>query len=58
VTTTKFPKTIYARIEKIPHEKETYLVVDYPGASGNDGDRVAVYTLTEVKTKRIVESLV
>ena len=54
--TKKFPVVVYARWEGATAE-EPFLIVDYPEAGGVDGEKVAIYELREVKTKKVYESL-
>ena len=53
----RFPKVIYVQWEPPGSRDEPYITAaEIP--DGLDGERVAIYELKEVKTKKIVESLV
>ena len=51
----KFPKTIYVRW--IPCENEAPYMTTSKVPDGEDGEKVAIYVLKEVKTQRVRESL-
>lgn len=51
-----FPKVVYVRIEKDSRGEEEYMVASET-ADGENGERVGVYTLKEIKKRKIVESL-
>ncbi len=51
-----FPRLIYVKWE-LCHNEDPYLVASKT-PDGEDGDKVAIYVLKEVKTRRVVESLV
>lgn len=52
----KFPKKIYIRREKDLQGSDFILASDTP--DGEDGEKVGVYELVEVKKRRITETLV
>lgn len=53
----KFPKTVYVRWESPgPGEEPFLLASEIP--DGEDGEKVALYSLDCVKTRKITESLV
>ena len=53
----KFPKLIYVRWEETGGDEEPFMcAATTPEAE--DGEKVAIYTLKEIKTKKVVESLV
>lgn len=52
----KLPKTLYVRIEKDTDGSDLFFPTKTP--DGYDGEKVGVYRLVEVKTRKIVESLV
>ena len=51
----KFPTTIYVRWEPCAHQDPCLAASKSP--EGEDGEQVAIYTLQEVKTQRVRESL-
>jgi len=51
----KFPKQIYVRWE--PCADDSPYMVASKSPDGEDGEKVAIYTLKEVKTQRVRESL-
>lgn len=52
----KFPKQIYVRWKE-PKDDDAFLVAAETLEDGEDGEKVAIYILKEVKTKRVVDSL-
>lgn len=52
----KLPKTVYVRIEKENSGYEYLVATESP--DGENGERVGVYQLKEIKTRKIQESLV
>ena len=52
-----FPKTLYVRIEEDRNSDEEYLIASQK-PEGENGERVAIYQLVEVKKRKIEESLV
>jgi len=53
----KFHKTIYVRWEEAGRGEEPFMTAATT-PDGEDGEKVGIYTLTEIKTCKIVESLV
>jgi hypothetical protein len=52
----RFPKQIHVFAADDDGRSEPYLVID-DGTDSRDGQRVAVYELKDVKTKRVTHSL-
>lgn len=50
-----FPKIIYVRWE--PSANEDPYLLGFKSPDGEDGEKVAIYVLKEVKTQRVRESL-
>lgn len=53
----KFPKVLYAYWDE-PENGEPILLAAVDSDGLTDGEKVGVYELKDVKTKRVVESLV
>lgn len=52
----KFPKTLYVKWEPCANSPRYLDASKTP--DGEDGESVAIYILKEIKTKRVVETLV
>lgn len=53
----KFPKVIYVRWEEPGRDEDPFMTAATT-ADGEDGEKVAIYELKQIKTKKIVESLI
>ena len=52
----KFPKTLYVRIESDPGGESYFIATVEP--DGEHGDKVGVYQLVTMKTRKITEELI
>lgn len=52
-----FPKNIFVKREQDNSEEDSYLVADETADSFEDRERVAIYELQAVKTKRVTHAL-
>jgi len=52
----KFPKTVYVKWEPSDNEPPYLSASERP--DGEDGEKVGIYILKEIKTRRVVKTLV
>ena len=54
----KFPRSIFVRWEQYENDPHPFMIVEAERPGGDDGEKVAIYQLKEIKQKKITEELV